>query len=134
MTDKVTPIPEKMNTTKKNVKITHCDDAGKKRTPEENWAENSEEIHFEFMSRGTPEQNGVIEQRSYSINYHINLIMESILSYGPNAWKLRLKLKSLWSIHMRKYARTRSSTVKWNTKQNTSEFLDKYELYTVLST
>ena len=47
-----------------------------KNTLEENCAENSEEIHFEFMSRGTPEQNGVIEQRSYTINYHIHLIME----------------------------------------------------------
>ena len=64
-----------MNTTKKNVKITHCDDAGKKRTLEENWAENSEEIHFEFMSPGTPEQNGVIERGYYTIYYQMHLIM-----------------------------------------------------------
>ena len=46
----------------KSVKIIRSDNAGEKKTLEENCMENFEEIKFEFTSLGTPQKNGVAEQ------------------------------------------------------------------------
>ena len=47
---------------KKNVKIICRDNAGEKKTLEENCANNFEEIKCEFISPGTPYQNVVVER------------------------------------------------------------------------
>ena len=62
MTKKSTPLLNKMNTTKTNVKITLCENAGKNKTLEENFAKNTEEIDFEFTSSGTPQKNSVVKR------------------------------------------------------------------------
>ena len=51
-----------MNTMNINVKIICCDNAGENKALEENCANNSEEIKFEFTSPSTPQQNGMVEQ------------------------------------------------------------------------
>ena len=56
------PFPEKLDTLKKNAKIIFCDSTCKKNTIEESCAEKIEETNIEFMSPGTPHQNGVIER------------------------------------------------------------------------
>ena len=60
LTEKVSPFLKKINTTKKNVKTIHCDNAGENNTLEESCVENSEEIIFEFTSPGIPQQNGMV--------------------------------------------------------------------------
>ena len=51
-----------MRTTKKNVKIICCDNAGENKNLEENCAKHIKEINFEFTSPGTPQKNGVVKQ------------------------------------------------------------------------
>ena len=58
MTEKFTPILNKMKTMKKNVKMISCDNTDEKKNIEENCAENPNEINFEFTSPEPPHKNG----------------------------------------------------------------------------
>ena len=47
---------------KESINIFCCANAVKKKTLEENYMQNSNETNFKFMSLGTPQKNGAIEQ------------------------------------------------------------------------
>ena len=65
-----------MNTTKTNVKITLCENAGKNKTLEENFAKNTEEIDFEFTSSGTPQKNVMVEWGLATLYSYMRMMME----------------------------------------------------------
>ena len=56
---------------KKNIKIKHFNNAGEKKTLEENCVKNLEEIESEFTPPGPPQQNGVVERGFATLYYQI---------------------------------------------------------------
>ena len=75
----------------KKTKIKCCENADKNKNLEENCAKKIREIHFEFTSPDTPQNNGVIERgfatfysRMHEAMAHTGLQKTSRLAYGPN--------------------------------------------------
>ena len=106
---------------KRNFKKIFCD-----KTLEENCANNFEEIKFEFTSTGTTQQNGVVERgfaklysRMHAMMAHVGLHENLKSGLWPKCAATSTKLEKLWSTHTKKNTHMRSSTEKFQTKQNT---------------
>ena len=54
------PFPKEITEYGKNFKIICCDNAGKNKALEDNFAKNPKEVKFEFMAPGTTHKNCVI--------------------------------------------------------------------------
>ena len=61
LTENFTLLLKKMKSTKKNIKIFYCDNAGTNKTLEENCTQYFEENYFDFTLSGTPQKNVIVE-------------------------------------------------------------------------
>ena len=109
LTGKVTPFLKKMNTTKKNVRIINCDNSGKNKTPEENWAKQMNKLTLKIRRQELHRKWRDITGICYTLlknacddGAHGIAQKNSRLAYGLNARQPRLKSKTLWSNHTKK--------------------------------
>ena len=102
---------------------------------------NSEEINFEFMLLGTPQQNGIIERFFATSYYQTCAVMAHMRLYEklnnglwPECAANATKTENIMVNPNEINVRTRSSMVKFQTTKNPEGILDKWGLYAVSST
>ena len=71
LTEKFVSFLNKLNSTRKSVKISFCDNTGEKKTLEDDCDKHFEEIYFLFTSLSTPEKNSMAEQRFSTFYSHM---------------------------------------------------------------